>query len=119
MLNPKAGHIVYVFQCQCGSTFWISEKASGPAKVLSYFTRITEKTARNDLPDCPLRRCIHDLPRVQANAATPIGGGFGRIFRVGDQPVSANIAGYYNVAHPTGTPNWQLRAELSLLFPER
>ena len=49
----------------------------------------------------------------------PIGGGFGRIFRIGDQPVSANIAGYYNVAHPTGTPNWQLRAELSLLFPER
>jgi opacity protein-like surface antigen len=49
----------------------------------------------------------------------PIGGGFGRIFRIGDQPVSANIAAYYNVVHPTGTPNWQLRAELSLLFPER
>jgi hypothetical protein len=49
----------------------------------------------------------------------PIGGGFGRIFKIGDQPVSANIAAYYNVAHPTGTPNWQLRAELSLLFPER
>ena len=49
----------------------------------------------------------------------PIGGGFGRIFKIGDQPVSANIAAYYNVVHPTGTPNWQLRAELSLLFPER
>jgi opacity protein-like surface antigen len=49
----------------------------------------------------------------------PIGGGFGRIFKLGDQPVSANIAAYYNVVHPTGTPNWQLRAELSLLFPER
>jgi hypothetical protein len=43
------------------------------------------------------------------------GGGLGRIFKLGDQPVSA----YYNVVHPTGTPNWQLRAELSLLFPER
>jgi hypothetical protein len=49
----------------------------------------------------------------------PIGGGFGRIFKLGDQPVSANIAAYYNVVRPTGTPNWQLRAELSLLFPER
>jgi hypothetical protein len=49
----------------------------------------------------------------------PIGGGFGRIFKIGDQPVSANIAGYYNVVHPTGTSNWQLRAELTLLFPER
>jgi opacity protein-like surface antigen len=49
----------------------------------------------------------------------PFGGGFGRIFKLGDQPVSANIAAYYNVVHPTGTSNWQLRAELSLLFPER
>ena len=49
----------------------------------------------------------------------PVGGGIGRIFKIGDQPVSANITAYYNVVHPTGTPNWQLRAELSLLFPER
>jgi hypothetical protein len=49
----------------------------------------------------------------------PIGGGFGRIFRLGDQPVSANIAAYYNVARPTGTADWQLRATLSLLFPEK
>jgi hypothetical protein len=49
----------------------------------------------------------------------PFGGGFGRIFKLGDQPVSANIAAYYNVVRPTGGPTWQLRAELSLLFPER
>ena len=49
----------------------------------------------------------------------PIGGGFGRIFKLGDQPVSANIAAYYNVLRPTNAPDWQLRAELSLLFPER
>ena len=49
----------------------------------------------------------------------PIGGGLGKIFRIGDQPVSAYLTAYYNVVHPTGTPNWQLRAELSLLFPER
>ena len=49
----------------------------------------------------------------------PVGGGIGRIFRVGDQPVSANIAGYYNAIRPDGASTWQLRAELSLLFPER
>ena len=47
----------------------------------------------------------------------PIGGGFGRVFRIGDQPVNASIAGYYNAIRPTGTPAWQLRAELALLFP--
>jgi hypothetical protein len=36
----------------------------------------------------------------------PVGGGFGRIFKIGDQPVSANIAAYYNVVHPTASPNW-------------
>ncbi len=26
---------------------------------------------------------------------------------------------YYNVVRPTNAPDWQLRAEFSLLFPER
>jgi opacity protein-like surface antigen len=47
----------------------------------------------------------------------PIGGGFGRVLKVGDQPVNAQIAGYYNALRPTGTPAWQLRASLALLFP--
>ena len=49
----------------------------------------------------------------------PLGGGFGRIFKLGDQPVSASIAAYYNVERPTGTATWQLRTFVSLLFPER
>lgn len=49
----------------------------------------------------------------------PIGGGIGRVFKLGEQPVSAYISGYYNVVKPDGAPNWQLRAELALLFPER
>jgi opacity protein-like surface antigen len=47
----------------------------------------------------------------------PVGGGFGRVFKVGDQPVNAQIAGYYNAIRPTGTSTWQLRASLALLFP--
>jgi outer membrane protein with beta-barrel domain len=49
----------------------------------------------------------------------PLGGGIGRIFRLGDQPVSAYISAYYNAIRPDAAPTWQLRAELSLLFPER
>ncbi len=47
----------------------------------------------------------------------PIGGGFGRVFKVGDQPVNAQIAAYYNAVRPTGTSDWQLRATLAFLFP--
>ncbi|HEV2159665.1 outer membrane protein [Bradyrhizobium sp.] len=49
----------------------------------------------------------------------PIGGGFGRLFKLGDQPVSASIQGFYNVVRPDGAPTWQLRSFFSLLFPER
>ena len=49
----------------------------------------------------------------------PIGGGIGRIFKLGDQPVSLQIQGLYNVVRPDGAPTWQLRTELSLLFPEK
>ena len=48
----------------------------------------------------------------------PIGGGIGRIFKIGDQPINANIAAYYNVVTPDDTgANWQLRAEWTFLFP--
>jgi hypothetical protein len=49
----------------------------------------------------------------------PIGGGIGRVFKLIDQPVSMYISAYYNVIRPDAAPNWQLRAELSLLFPEK
>jgi hypothetical protein len=49
----------------------------------------------------------------------PIGGGFGRVFKIGDQPVNASIAAYYNVVRPSGAPDWQLRASIALLFPDR
>jgi hypothetical protein len=50
----------------------------------------------------------------------PIGGGVGRIFRLeGLPPMNAQIAGYYNVVHPDGQANWQLRLQLALLFPTK
>jgi len=49
----------------------------------------------------------------------PIGGGIGRLFRIGEQPISASVAAYWNAAHPTGAADWQLRTFVSFLFPER
>ncbi len=48
----------------------------------------------------------------------PIGGGFGRVFKIGEQPVNAQLAAYYNVAKPSGGADWQLRAQLQFLFPK-
>ncbi|HXT06325.1 MAG TPA: hypothetical protein VN715_05245 [Roseiarcus sp.] len=49
----------------------------------------------------------------------PLGGGGGRVFKLGDQPVNASLSGYYNVVRPDGAPNWQLRVSLALLFPAK
>lgn len=48
----------------------------------------------------------------------PLGGGFGRVFKIGSQPVNAQLAAYYNVARPTGAADWQVRAQVQLLFPK-
>ena len=48
----------------------------------------------------------------------PIGGGLGRIFKIGDQPINAQLTAYYNVVTPDDTgANWQLRAQWTFLFP--
>ncbi|WP_205772450.1 hypothetical protein [Microvirga calopogonii] len=49
----------------------------------------------------------------------PVGGGFGRVFRIDKQPVNAQLSAYYNVVKPTDGADWQLRAQLTFLFPEK
>jgi opacity protein-like surface antigen len=48
----------------------------------------------------------------------PVGGGFGRVFKIDGQAYNASIAGYYNAVRPDNTSNWQLRVQFALLFPK-
>lgn len=47
----------------------------------------------------------------------PIGGGFGRVFPLGTQPVNMSLQGYWNAVRPEGAAEWTLRAQFTLLFP--
>jgi hypothetical protein len=47
----------------------------------------------------------------------PVGLAAGQIFRIGSQPVNVQLGGYYNVVRPDIGPEWQVRAQLQLLFP--
>ena len=47
------------------------------------------------------------------------GGGIGRVFKLGGQAFNAQVAAYYNAVHPNEAGDWQLRFQLSLLFPRR
>lgn len=48
----------------------------------------------------------------------PLGGGFGRVVRIGKLPVNLQLAAYYNVAKPDFAPDWTLRFQVQLLFPK-
>lgn len=48
----------------------------------------------------------------------PFGGGFGKIFHIGKQPINGQLSGYYNVEKPDTGADWQLRLQLQFLFPK-
>jgi hypothetical protein len=47
----------------------------------------------------------------------PVGGGFGRLFKIGKQPINMQLAAYYNAETPKGGAKWQARFQVQLLFP--
>lgn len=48
----------------------------------------------------------------------PIGGGVGRILRIGPLPLGVDMGAYYNVVRPDNAAEWQLRARVNFLFPK-
>jgi len=48
----------------------------------------------------------------------PIGGGIGKIFHLGKLPVNTQLSAYYNVVRPDFGANWQIRAQVQLMFPK-
>lgn len=48
----------------------------------------------------------------------PVGGGVGRIFKIGDQPVNVRVRAYYNVVRPDNGPDWTINLAFAWLFPK-
>jgi hypothetical protein len=48
----------------------------------------------------------------------PLGGGIGRIMKLGYQPVSLTAQFYGNAAHPPGASPWNMKLQISFLFPK-
>lgn len=48
----------------------------------------------------------------------PIGGGAGRIFKIGSLPNDVRISGFGYLAKPTNGPAWSLQVQWKLLFPK-
>jgi hypothetical protein len=49
----------------------------------------------------------------------PVGGGFGKIFKICKQPINVQLSAYYNALTPRDFgPAWQLRFQFEFLFPK-
>jgi len=48
----------------------------------------------------------------------PVGGGVGRLFKVGGQAIMTRGGAFYNVETPRGAPDWTIRFTLQFLFPK-
>jgi hypothetical protein len=46
----------------------------------------------------------------------PIGGGAGRVIKIGKLPVNLSLSAYYNVVKPQFGADWQLRSQVTLIF---
>jgi hypothetical protein len=49
----------------------------------------------------------------------PVGGGAGRIMRLGYQPVNIAVNFYGNAVHPPGASSWGMRLQIALLYPKK
>jgi hypothetical protein len=49
----------------------------------------------------------------------PVGGGFGKALRLGEQPIKLDVDAYYNAIRPkAGNETWLLQVTLTFVFPD-
>jgi hypothetical protein len=48
----------------------------------------------------------------------PVGGGAGRLFKVGSQPINMRFEAFNNVHRPDYAPSWQVQFQIQFLFPK-
>jgi hypothetical protein len=58
-----------------------------------------------------------DAPSSQ-RWTVPIGGGAGRVFKIGNQAVNSRLEAYYNIESPDAAPDWTVAFIFSFLFPK-
>ena len=69
---------------------------------------------------------VGSSPNITANWITkggkwtvPVGGGFGKAFQLGEQPIKLDLDAYYNVFRPkAGNDTWLLQVTLTFVFPK-
>lgn len=72
------------------------------------------------LTSSPIITANWEADRSSDEWTVPVGGGVGKIFRIGSlPPMNASVQGFYNAAKPDFVGRWNLRVQLQLMFPRR
>jgi hypothetical protein len=48
----------------------------------------------------------------------PLGGGVGKLFEIGKQPINCRLEAYYNIERPDNAPHWSTSFTIQFLFPK-
>jgi hypothetical protein len=56
--------------------------------------------------------------RASDQWTVPVGGGVGKLFKIGSLPVNRQLQGFYAADRPKDAAEWQLRFQIQLLFPK-
>ena len=70
------------------------------------------------LTSAPVITVNWDAANSDDRWVVPVGGGFGKLLRVGRRPVNASLSAYNNVERPALGPKWLLKRQVQLLFPK-
>jgi hypothetical protein len=49
----------------------------------------------------------------------PVGGGVGKVFKIGEQNMRAQLQAFHNVGKPSGGPDWSLMFTVQFVFPRK
>jgi len=100
---------------------WSTGKSSSPAAynngLVQPFINYNFKGGLY-LTTSPVITANWETSRGSQKFTVPVGGGVGKIFKLGKLPVNTQFGAYYNVARPDFAPNWQIRLQAQLMFPK-
>jgi hypothetical protein len=70
------------------------------------------------LVSSPIATANWEADRSKDIWTVPVGGGVGRLFRLGKLPINASLQAFDYVEKPEFGADWELRAQVQFLFPK-
>lgn len=113
--QPKFGTVGFLTR-----QIWSFTGQSGRAEVSSF---LLEPFVNYNLPDgwylvTDMVLTANWYAESGQQWTVPLGGGAGKLFKIGNQAMNTRVEVYANVAKPDGAPDWSLSWTLQFLFPK-